>query len=358
MRENLTINDLPNISEEERNWWNEHNDEYYHYFYRIDNLKNGKFYYGIHSQRKDSGKIPENDGYMGSGVILNKAQKKFGIENFKKTIIKTFSTRDEARHEKMRVVDEDLVNDDNCYNLTIGGGLTPSTVGFGVYMNIYNNKDIRQLSINDPLVLSGDFVGVSKGMGVYRNKDDDSDIKQLQTDDNLVTSGQYISITAGFSVYKNKDNPNDIKQLATNDQLVLSGQYIGISKGTKRTREEILKLTGKRNGKFGTMWITNGNEEKQINKENSIPDGWWRGKIVYRKCINIKTREIKILSESKMRNSDWVPVFLFDNSGMLITKELVINLYKMYNNWELVRRKLSITTRRLVTIRKYYEIIN
>jgi hypothetical protein len=39
------------------------------------------------------------------------------MNNFKKEILKTFSTRDEARLEEMKIVDENLVNDDNCYNI-------------------------------------------------------------------------------------------------------------------------------------------------------------------------------------------------------------------------------------------------
>lgn len=122
MRQNLTLADLPPVGQKEKEWWEEHNSEYYHYFYRIDNKLNGKFYYGIHSQRIDSGKDPENDGYMGSGTDLKRAQNEDGIENFSKTVVKTFSTRDEARLEEMIVVDSDLVNDPMCYNIALGGG--------------------------------------------------------------------------------------------------------------------------------------------------------------------------------------------------------------------------------------------
>ena len=52
----------------------------YHYFYKITNLINEHYYYGIHSTNN------LNDGYMGSGVRLNKAYKKYGIENFTKTV--------------------------------------------------------------------------------------------------------------------------------------------------------------------------------------------------------------------------------------------------------------------------------
>lgn len=44
----------------------------YHYLYRIDNIVNGKFYYGIRSCYCD----PESDPYMGSGLFLMKHIKK------------------------------------------------------------------------------------------------------------------------------------------------------------------------------------------------------------------------------------------------------------------------------------------
>ena len=56
------------------------------YFYKTVNKINEKFYYG-------SGQF---DNYYGSGLILQKAIKKYGIENFEVLILKYFETREEA----------------------------------------------------------------------------------------------------------------------------------------------------------------------------------------------------------------------------------------------------------------------
>ena len=59
----------------------------HNYFYKITNLINGKFYYGIHSTND------LDDGYFGSGTALKSAVKKYGIDSFKKEIICDYKTR-------------------------------------------------------------------------------------------------------------------------------------------------------------------------------------------------------------------------------------------------------------------------
>jgi len=87
----------------------------YNYVYIIENNKNAKIYVGVHKTDNLA------DGYMGSGLALKRAQNKYGIENFEKTIITFFDTYKEALELEESIVNKEFVLDENTYNLHIGG---------------------------------------------------------------------------------------------------------------------------------------------------------------------------------------------------------------------------------------------
>jgi len=87
----------------------------HNYFYKITNLVNDKYYYGIHSTNK------LNDRYMGSGYAMESAMKKYGRKNFTKEIVSDYPTRKEASDHERLVVTLELVKLSECYNLRAGG---------------------------------------------------------------------------------------------------------------------------------------------------------------------------------------------------------------------------------------------
>lgn len=67
--------------------------------YKITNLLNGKMYIGKH--------ITTNldDGYMGSGILITRAVKKHGVENFRKEWIMFCEDEEEMNYMEMVFVD-------------------------------------------------------------------------------------------------------------------------------------------------------------------------------------------------------------------------------------------------------------
>lgn len=93
----------------------------YNYIYLIRNLINNKIYIGKHSTNI------LQDGYMGSGVYLKKAIKKYGIENFKKTLLCLCDEDDLNEMEKLYIKVYGSTNPNLGYNLTFGGdGVIPT----------------------------------------------------------------------------------------------------------------------------------------------------------------------------------------------------------------------------------------
>ena len=87
------------------------------YIYIIENKINGKKYLGQHQ-----GTDPE---YMGSGKLLKRAQEKYGIENFSKTIIEYCDKSMLSEREKYWGEYYNVVDNPNFYNL-----VTPGTGGY------------------------------------------------------------------------------------------------------------------------------------------------------------------------------------------------------------------------------------
>lgn len=99
----------------------------HHTVYRTTNLVNQKTYIGVHST------TDLNDQYLGSGVLLQKAFKKYGRNNFSKEILFVFSDSKDAYTKERELVTEDFVNSNHTYNYTLGGGGT----GPGELSNVF-----------------------------------------------------------------------------------------------------------------------------------------------------------------------------------------------------------------------------
>lgn len=87
----------------------------YYYLYKTTNIVNGKFYIGVHTTTNLS------DGYLGSGLNLQRAVKKYGKESFKKDILEYFNNEQDMFLAEASIVTEDFLKQPNVYNIQIGG---------------------------------------------------------------------------------------------------------------------------------------------------------------------------------------------------------------------------------------------
>lgn len=204
-----------------------------YYMYQIENLINGKLYIGVHKT------CNIDDGYMGSGVVLRRAQAKYGIENFRKTILEYFSSSEDMLSREAEVVTNELCLNEKYYNIRPGG-----RGGFSV-----EEGDIARANMKRR------FAGY-KGIAEYSKS-----VRNSQYGTIWVTNGKLNlklkrgeSIPEGFRRGRTVDNPANCP----------------IRKGHKMQ-------SGEENSQFGTMWITNGRVVMKIKKGAPMPEGFSKG---------------------------------------------------------------------------------
>ena len=92
-------------------------DRQYHFVYRTERLDgSGRYYIGVHSTDD------LDDGYLGSGTVLKKSIKRYGIAAHKCTIVEMLPTREAALALEKQMLTEEILSDVNCMNLVPGGG--------------------------------------------------------------------------------------------------------------------------------------------------------------------------------------------------------------------------------------------
>lgn len=87
----------------------------HYYLYEIKNTVNDKIYVGVHKTKS------LDDGYMGSGKVISNAIRKYGIENFTKTILETFDNPVDMFDREKEVVNDEFLARPDVYNLRRGG---------------------------------------------------------------------------------------------------------------------------------------------------------------------------------------------------------------------------------------------
>lgn len=207
----------------------------YYTVYKITNLVNSKIYVGVHKT------LDLNDGYMGSGLLIQRAIAKHGIENFVKEYLAIFDNAEDMFLMESVIVNEQFVTNSDNYNLKLGG-----CGGF-------------------------DYINASK-KNLYQNHKENSirhiakaneRLAELRLDPEWVQSyNQKLSnsLKGCEGNFKGKSHSEATKQLI--------GEKNSISQ------------SGERNSQYGTRWIHNPilKRSKRIGKNEPLPEDWLEGR--------------------------------------------------------------------------------
>lgn len=204
----------------------------YYLVYKIVNIINQKIYIGVH-QTEDL-----EDGYMGSGKYLIAAQKKHGIENFKKEIICECFSINELYEKEAELVTKDFISREDTYNLTEGGKI-------GATIEAKREGGRKGVEIQ-----SKNKLGWWSPSARQKIVDTQKKEKSGLHNENIRRKGTECAKSAD-SIQKQRQKFKEIKH-----------------------------QQGEKNNRFGTMWITNGILNKSIRKDDVIPEGWRKGRIM------------------------------------------------------------------------------
>lgn len=214
----------------------------HYYLYEIKNNINGKIYVGVHKTKVI------DDGYMGSGKAIKAAILKYGIKNFTKTILQNFDSQESMFAREKEVVNEQFLNRDDVYNLRRGG------LGGFDHINKNGLNNIKEQC--------------SKGGKAYS--------KRLNTDSEFK---KIISKKISEKFSGRTWTPSFI----TNPEISKLGNAAATTKEANIKRSTTMKenghQVGEKNSQSGTMWITNGSENKKIKKNDFVPEGWNKGRL-------------------------------------------------------------------------------
>lgn len=128
-------------------------DDKYYYLYKIVNNINGKYYYGVHTTNN------LNDGYSGSGKIIKRAIKRYGIKNFTKYILSFFRNEKEMYSGEKEIITEQEVISDACYNVSSGG------LGGRQGMVVVKDENGNTLVVSREVAKQKNYTSVNVGSG-------------------------------------------------------------------------------------------------------------------------------------------------------------------------------------------------
>lgn len=223
----------------------------FYYLYEIRNNLNGKIYVGVH-KTKDL-----NDGYMGSGKVIQSAINKHGIENFTKVILEQFDDSVAMYAREKEVVTEEFLARDDVYNLRRGG-----SGGF----DYINKNSLNFSSENWKNYVSSGSLAKNGRLGAEASKDIPFDVRSANSKQAWIDHREKM-IAASEEKIKKMSSPEILAKKKEKFKL------IGHQQGEKHSQ-------------FGTCWMWHELIGNKKCKKDMLPlfieQGWIKGRFSVR----------------------------------------------------------------------------
>lgn len=253
---------------------------------------------------------------MGSGTRLKATYKKYGMENFEKEILKFFNTRKEASDYEAEMVTETLIKEDNCYNIKKGG----DDFDLSGLVSVFDTKEKKNIFIPQERFyyenIRGRYVAQMHGKVNVLRKEDNERLIITQEEFNK-NKDKYITFGKGKVTVK--DKYNNFYQVSVDDERYKNGELVPVWSGRKHNAQDIenMKKTlkqinhqqGDKNSQYGTCWITNGETNKKVKKEELdfyVSDGWHKGR--YSENKKYTECDIEQIKEMRLKSCKWTEI--------------------------------------------------
>ena len=230
------------------------------YIYITTNLVNRKKYIGQHEASRFEG-----NKYLGSGIMVTRAVKKYGESNFKVELLETCNSKQELDEAEISYIKKvDAANSDEFYNITYGGQ------GGDFFTDEMKDK-LRKARLSQK--------SQTKGKRKINNGIREKLVTPEELDNYLSDGwklGRLFISTDGY-VYVNR---NGKTTAIPPEQLP---QYL--AKGYKRGN-------GGSGAHIGTCHINNGTVSKMVplsELDSYLSEGWVRGRIYKRRATTIES---------------------------------------------------------------------
>lgn len=199
--------------------------------YKTTNEINGKYYIGCHQTDNI------NDGYLGSGKHLRYAIKKYGIDNFKFEILYSVLSKEKMFELERNIVNKDLVNDPQSYNLKIGGsGGNPGIVG--AFLGRKHSEETKQ-KIRDKRALQIVSAETRKKMSANSAMKNNPALRKKVSDTltGRICSNEHRSRVAGANLGKILINNGVIAKRISKDELAIYKNTEWVKGGLPRKKK-------------------------------------------------------------------------------------------------------------------------